>query len=101
MLITVTQEHIDKGRIAIKSGERVSENCAVSKALMDRFKVEHVDINHNQINYIGLFPDEVILDHAIPLPKEVDDWIKDYDFGRPVTPFSFELDLSGGVDGSI
>lgn len=89
MLITVTQEHIDKGRI------RDAFNCPVSIALQEQFKVVTVAVNRITID-IGRFPDEVFAED-LPCPQVVKDWIANYDDfnrNRPARPFSFELNLT-------
>lgn len=96
MLITVTQEHIDSAYADPLIKDIPSKHCPIALALKDKFKVDYVCV---ELDYciIGQFPDDIIGSH-IELPQTAMDFISTFDSRNPVTPFSFELDLSGGVE---
>ena len=79
MKIEVTQEHIDQGII------NSLVNCPIALAI----KSKGFNCRLDQLYiYIDL-KDKIIY---IQTPKFVANFIKDFDDGRPVSPFSFEID---------
>jgi hypothetical protein len=80
--INVTQEDIDQGK-------RTSPTqCAVALAMRretgNEWVVGEYDMDNFQTN-IG-----------VRLPEEARTFIKDFDYGRPVEPFSFTVDIADG-----
>lgn len=94
MLITVTQEHVDKyKRDYVKTTASKCACCPVAQALMERFQVKYVDVTRAFIT-IGMFPDE-IYGESILTPNEVYNWINAFDREETVSiPFTFELNLT-------
>ncbi|QDK02061.1 hypothetical protein SEA_GIBBLES_104 [Gordonia phage Gibbles] len=78
MKVTVTQEHIDNG----KPYEIC--NCPIALALKDK------DFNHVEVSTIGMTAskDDELLYYTIPTVAK--EFIKAFDDGQPVKPFTFE-----------
>lgn len=95
MLVKVTQEHIDKGR---KNQEDnfvtdFSENCPVSLALKETFKV-YIAKSSNASLTVGEFPEDSLI-FTVPTPSIVAHFINMFDDYIDVEPFEFELSLEG------
>jgi hypothetical protein len=82
--VKVKQSHIDEGQ----PGE--SCTCAVAKAVQAAFETENVQVEAEFIQ----------VDFAkYPTPDAVVKFIDDYDLGRPVRPFEFDLGPDDDEDG--
>jgi len=80
MKIEVTEQDIENGR----RGD--PKCCAIGRAL-DRAGVVHFGVMGPAV----LIANESRLSTARLLPASVQRWILDFDAGKPVEPFSFEL----------
>lgn len=80
MKIKVTQEHIAKGK------PQRSEWCPIALAAKDVFPQEIVVVSPYDLQVIA-----EQRDRYWHLPAQVRQFIKDFDGGRPVEPFDFEL----------
>jgi hypothetical protein len=84
--ITVTQAHIDKGK------PQKADDCPIFHALTDAgFNVDEVDL----WAFIEIYPNEWAY---IALPDEATSFIDQFDAGKPVQPFTFELDSTEEVE---
>ena len=86
--ITVTAEHITRGRPGVGSG------CAIALALLDAFPgATDTCVG----DYAGVFyggGDELDdRDVWSLLPGEARHFVRDFDDGQPVEPFTFTLDI--------
>lgn len=86
--VTVTKEHIKKGRQAWKKGARRFESCPIHCAVRKIFD-ERFYIYIDTIRF-----DDDLLSHGIPLPEDAKQFINDFDNDRPVKPFTFYLPMS-------
>ena len=80
MKIEVTENDIEHGQ----RGD--PKCCAIGRAL-DRAGVMHFGVMGPAV----LLANELRLSTALLLPPFVQRWILDFDAGKPVQPFSFEL----------
>ena len=83
--IEVTEEDIRKG---VRDNCR---ECPIASAC-----------NRAGLKYPSVYPEEIQYWQNIGLKgwrtsAEVEYWIADYDAGKPVTPFSFEMEIEDGV----
>lgn len=81
MTINVTQEHISKGK-------RYAWECPIALALKDaicRWCGPNVGTN-----YIGFY-DKSEIRHIVETPVAAQEFIRKFDNGKPVKPFSFEI----------
>ena len=84
--INVTQEDIDKGI----QGSCV--NCPTGLALQRTFpSSNYIHVDTVDIEY-GINPESDEF-KSVETPQEVIDFIDDFDNGKPVKPFFFELEL--------
>jgi len=81
MKIIVTEEDIDRGQ------RRDPENCPVARALR-RAGVEHCGVGGIAV-MIGSGADHTM----VVLPCIAQEWIMQFDWGKPVGPVEFELTL--------
>jgi hypothetical protein len=80
MKIEVTQEHIEKG---VPEEEC---NCPIALAIRDAFNVEELEVSVNAtVIRVGF-------DHC-PTPEEAEAFVCDFDDGRSVRPFTFDLPI--------
>ena len=88
MKITVTQDHIDRGK------RNDPSNCAICLALRDAgVVVEYVTYSPDHYT-AGIYPNNSTLDgEAIPLPNVATKFMDYFDSGRAVRPFTFALNL--------
>jgi hypothetical protein len=82
MKITVTQEDIEQGR----KGE--PHACAVARAFF-RAGVDHLGVMGPRVTVTNALGHLV----SLLLPRSVWSWIVDFDAGRFVVPFSFDIGL--------
>lgn len=80
MKVEVTQRHIDNGNRCD------CWDCPIAKALSETLS-GHVAVGSRDVNLPGISGSDV------PLPPEAIAFIKAYDAGQQVQPFSFELPL--------
>ncbi len=81
MKIAVTREDIRNGR------RRDPDNCAVARALT------RAGINHQGVTGMTLTLRTGPRRTSIVLPSLVQEWILDFDWGSPVAPIEFDLQL--------
>ena len=81
MKVKVTLENIKNGR------KQDSFNCAIACALKD-LHCEYPDVCDSNIEF--RLNDK---SYKIETPAEVADWIFEFDKGKTVNPFEFELDI--------
>lgn len=87
MKIKVTQAHIDNGQ------KRSTNDCPISLALRAKFYPNKLEGWHVSTHVVCKEPYEQIV-----LPKNVQDFIRDFDGNYKVAPFTFEIDL-GNIAG--
>lgn len=87
MRVDVTQDDIDRGR------PRVACACPIAKAVERCCGYEYVLVGHRDVR--GYRPGDVrrIVIPATPLPSEAAAFVRDFDAGRSVSPFSFDLEV--------
>lgn len=84
MRIDVTQIHIDQGF------ERNARKCPVALAIQDNIPGARVMVLHP--NLVSINKGETIESlWCVGLPVEANQFIRAFDSGQEVTPFSFEL----------
>jgi hypothetical protein len=81
--VTVTREHIDRG------AERTCDRCPVALAIMAAVPgLSFVEVMSPELGYALLFGmDSDVGD--MDLPGSAKQFIRDFDAGRPVRPFTF------------
>lgn len=96
MKITVTQEHIDRGRAEVEEarsmkrrGIAVISCCAVAQAL------NAVGLGPSKafLSTANVWTNDGLIQRSVDLPWEVGEWIQNFDAGVSVEPFTFELDV--------
>lgn len=85
MTINVTQEHIDAGRAAMAGGEAPSKACAIAQAVREIWPNATTGAS-----FVHQMDEERT---AYYLPESARAFIKSFDNGVPVAPFSFEVSL--------
>lgn len=80
MRISVTEDHIKKGR------KREPRFCPVAIAVRERLKLSEYQVDVGNRIWIKDFPVEI--------PHAVNRFVSDFDNGRPVEPFEFDLDYA-------
>lgn len=80
MKITVKQKHIDKGE------KTKAMSCPIALAIKDYYWFPRRVVVGHCCCFIGKN-----MDKTYPLPKEVTNFIQDFDMGLEVKPFSFEI----------
>jgi hypothetical protein len=82
-VITVTADHIAHGRPG--SGRE----CAIALALWEAFPdAEDIGVGDFATVLVGDEPEMATL-----LPEQAREFVRDFDDGQPVEPFTFDLDI--------
>lgn len=84
MTINVTQKHIDAGRAAMAGGGLPSVSCAITQAVREIWPKATTGAS-----FMHQMDEERT---AYFLPESARTFIKSFDNGVPVAPFSFELE---------
>lgn len=84
MKIEVKQEHIEKGK------RQDACHCPVALAIKDTVKVKFVYVHLFEINLKKKWARKAV---EITLSKKVEKFVKKFDDGKKVKPFSFELKI--------
>ena len=86
-IITVTQEDIDHG----KKGD--CGECPIARAAKRAFPALFPTVSCYNL-YLDSAPGRDD-GHGTPLPQKASEFVQDFDRGRPVEPFSFEVSAHG------
>lgn len=78
MIVEVTQEDIDNGQRAVPSA------CPIARAIRKNFMGATVNRTNVKLDGWG---------KSTELPQIAKNFVNDFDNGKPVRPFDFELDL--------
>jgi hypothetical protein len=89
MKITVTQEHIDRARVADPNRAQCYV-CPIAQALTDMGNF-YVSVGVFDANWTTADGRRCV---RVPLPESVTEWIQDFDRGQVAQPFSFDLDVT-------
>lgn len=81
--IHVTQEHINKGR------PDNDFHCPVRYAMLS----QGLSVTSVRSAYIYFGRPDATSGNKITTPPKVKQWLADFDDGKPVSPFTFEIDL--------
>lgn len=84
MKLSITQEHINTGK------PRESCDCPIALALRPYFPDRLIVVHEGGIS---IFKDEYEYLQITSPPEQARQFIHDFDNGRPVVPFEFELNL--------
>lgn len=84
MQINVTQEIIDKGG---KGGKSNCSSCPIALAIREQTEFKAAEVGHD------IWLTSILSEKPRHLPSEATFFIERFDDGKPVQPFSFELDL--------
>jgi hypothetical protein len=80
MKITVTQQHIDEGQRGSTTRDPIS------------FAMADAGLEHPHAGVTYLSWQSKDYKRSVEIPREVYDFMADFDNGRPVQPFTFELE---------
>ena len=87
--VSVTQEDIERGR----EGGFIAQNCPIARALR-RARFPDATVG---LQFLGDFPDYVVHfqkgGRFRSLPESAQQFAFEFDIGRSVEPFSFELEV--------
>ena len=90
--ISMTQQHIDEGT------QHHCSLCPTARAIKDAYAKQGITASMIDVavGYCGMVEITRLRDGKQAyhiLPEEAEQWIKDYDNGRPVHPITFDMDL--------
>jgi len=82
MRIVVTQRDIDEGKVGEKIGR--TQSCPIAQSLKRR-----------HLPFVGVTKSGIvtIFGRLVLLPPKAQQFIADFDAGKPVSPFHFEVSL--------
>lgn len=86
LTVSVTQDDIQFG----KKGN--CDWCPVAHAVRRVVSEKYIKISVGK-RWLVLWPNDVIISREVELPEVAKTFIKEFDRGLPVSPFTFEIDI--------